>query len=488
MARLIVVSNRVAMPDRPGDASVGGLTMALAAALAEYKGVWFGWSGEVVSKFSGEPHIRQTAGVTVATIDLEEHDVQEYYNGYANTVLWPLFHYRMDLTQFERSYSEGYNRVNAQFAKTLSRLIRPDDMIWVHDYHLIPLARELRLMGLKNRIGFFLHIPWPACQLITTLPRHKELVRSLFDYDLVGFQTKDWLSAFQGYVVDEAGGEVAGDGRLSAFGRTIKAGAYPIGIDADNFAAIARSPPAVKSYDLAAATGVYRSMIVGVDRIDYSKGLEERFLAYEELLASHPELWQKLFMVQIAQTSRGDVEVYQDIRGRLDAVTGRINAAYATVDWTPIRYVNRSFGRDYLAGLYRAARVGLVTPLRDGMNLVAKEYVAAQNPRDPGVLVLSRFAGAALQMGDALIVNPFSREDVADAIRRAIDMPLGERIRRWEALMHGVATDDASAWRDAFVADLQTAQGERASASGGGASTAASQDSSTSGTDEVGDR
>jgi trehalose 6-phosphate synthase len=331
-------------------------------------------------------------------------------------------------------------------------------MIWIHDYHLLPLARELRKMGLKNRIGFFLHIPWPACQLMTTLPRHKELVQSLFDYDLVGFQTKDWLSAFQGYVVDEAGGEVLDDGRLSAFGRTITAGAYPIGIDAENFSAIARSPPAIKSYDLAAATGVYRSMIVGVDRIDYSKGLEERFLAFEELLASHPELHQRVFMVQIAQTSRGDVEAYQDIRARLDAVTGRINAAYATVDWTPIRYVNRSFGRDYLAGLYRAARVGLVTPLRDGMNLVAKEYVAAQNPRDPGVLVLSRFAGAALQMGEALIVNPFSREDVADAIRRAIDMPKAERIRRWEALMQGVTSEDASAWRDAYVADLQTVQ------------------------------
>ena len=453
MARLVVISNRVAMPER-GGASVGGLTMALAAALTRYEGVWFGWSGEVAPTFTGVPHLKQTEGVTVATIDLEEQDVQEYYNGYANTVLWPLFHYRIDLTHYERLFGEGYARVNARFAETVRPLLQPDDVIWVHDYHLIPLARELRRMGCRNRIGFFLHIPWPACQLLTTLPRHRDLVSSLFDYDLVGFQTADWLAAFHGYVVDEAGGEVLEDGVVRAFGRSIYASAFPIGIDARDFAEIVRSPEAMHSYDRAAATGVFREMIIGVDRIDYSKGLEERFLAVEQLLESHPEMVEKVFLLQIAQTSRGDVEAYQDIRAKLDAVTGRINGAYATVDWSPIRYVNRSYGRDALAGLYRAAKVGLVTPLRDGMNLVGKEYVAAQNPDDPGVLVLSRFAGAALQMGEALIVNPYSREDVADAIARGLDMPKAERIRRWEALFHGVQTQDAAWWRDAFVAAL----------------------------------
>ncbi len=453
MARLVVISNRVAMPER-GGASVGGLTMALAAALTRYEGVWFGWSGDVAPSFTGVPHMKQTDGVTVATIDLEEQDVQEYYNGYANTVLWPLFHYRIDLTHYERLFGQGYARVNCRFAETVRPLLQPDDIIWVHDYHLIPLARELRRMGCRNRIGFFLHIPWPAPQLLTTLPRHADLVSSLFDYDLVGFQTADWLAAFHGYVQDEAGGEVLDDGVVRAFGRSIRAAAFPIGIDARNFAEIVRSPEAMLSYDRAAATGVFRDMIVGVDRIDYSKGLEERFLAIEELLESHPDLVEKVFLLQIAQTSRGDVEAYQDIRAKLDAVTGRINGAYATVDWSPIRYVNRSYGRDALAGLYRAAKVGLVTPLRDGMNLVGKEYIAAQNPDDPGVLVLSRFAGAATQMGEALIVNPYSREDVADAIARGLDMPRTERIRRWESLFHGVQTQDAAWWRDAFVAAL----------------------------------
>jgi len=455
MSRLVVVSNRVAMPDNAGSASVGGLTMALAAALQQYRGVWFGWSGDTTPTFTGEAHVRETGGVTIATIDLEAQDVQEYYNGYANTVLWPLFHYRIDLTEYERAFGEGYARVNSRFAETLQSLVRPDDMIWVHDYHLIPLAQELRQRGLKNRIGFFLHIPWPACQLLTTLPQHQELVEALFAFDLLGFQTQDWLNAFNGYVTDELDGKIHGDGYVSAFGRTVRVGAFPIGIDADNFAQIVQSPAAAKSYDQAAATNVYRDLIMGVDRIDYSKGLEERFAAYDQFLQTHPEFRERVTYLQIAQTSRSEVETYQDIRTRLDGVAGRINAAYGTLDWTPLRYVNRAYGRDFLAGVYRAAKIGLVTPLRDGMNLVAKEYVAAQNPRNPGVLVLSRFAGAARQMKAALIVNPYSREDVADAIKRGLTMPQPERRQRWEALMTGIETDDVSTWRDSFVAALK---------------------------------
>jgi trehalose 6-phosphate synthase len=205
-----------------------------------------------------------------------------------------------------------------------------------------------------------------------------------------------------------------------------------------------------------AASGVFRCMMVGVDRIDYSKGLEERFLAFEQFLNDNPQFRERVSMLQIAQTSRNDVEAYQDLRSRLDALTGRINAAYANISWTPIRYVNRSYGRDALTGIYRASQIALVTPLRDGMNLVAKEYVACQNPNDPGVLILSRFAGAAAQMKDALIVNPYSREDMSDAIKRALQMPLAERVRRWRSLMDGVEREDVSAWRNAFVHALET--------------------------------
>jgi trehalose 6-phosphate synthase len=452
--RLIVVSNRVSgLAD--GAASVGGLATALSAALREYSGVWFGWSGRTVSEFTGQLSVQRLAGATVTTIDLEDQDVDEYYNGYANRTLWPLFHYRVDLAAFERSFDQGYARVNARFAETVLPLIEAEDFIWIHDYHLIPLARELRRRGVGNRIGFFLHIPWPARRLFATLPNHRELAEALFEYDLVGFQTEDSLQAFREYVIDEVGGSVDGC-TAEALGRNCRIGVFPIGLDTPAFEAAVSSEAAEGWRERMRESLAGRQMILGVDRLDYSKGLEERFLAYEEALATTPEALERVFLLQIATPSRNDVPAYQEIRARLDAVSGRINGAYATVDWVPIRYVNRSYRRDELAGMYRAAHVGLVTPLRDGMNLVAKEYVAAQDPENPGVLILSQFAGAAEQMGEALIVNPFSREEVADAIRRGLSMPLAERRRRWESLVHGVRSDDVAAWRDKFVGALKT--------------------------------
>lgn len=457
MGRLIVVSNRVNPPSDAGVGTAGGLAMALAAALRESSGLWFGWSGETCETFTGDLAIQQIGGVTVALVDLEEQDRQEYYNGYANRTLWPLFHYRTDLVAYERSFDEGYGRVNARFADTLRPLIAPDDVIWVQDYHLLPLARELRRRGVTNHIGFFLHIPWPARRLITTLPRHAELVEALFDYDLVGFQSTDSRDAFSEYVTHIAGGADDGAGALEAFGRTLRIGIFPIGIDAKDLAHSVRSRPARQAFKRTRASLLGRKMIVGVDRLDYSKGLEERFLAYEQLLADHPEQLEKVFFLQIATPSRDEVEAYQDIRNRLEALSGRINGAYADIDWVPIRYVNKAYRRDALAGIYRAAHVGLVTPLRDGMNLVAKEYVAAQDPADPGVLILSELAGAAEQMREAIIVNPFSREDMAEAMRRALTMSRSERIARWAALNAGVIRDDVSSWRARFVEALTAA-------------------------------
>jgi len=455
MSRLIVVSNRVNPPGEIGSGSVGGLAMALAAALREYRGVWFGWSGKTIETFSSQIAMERVAGVTVATIDLEEQDRQEYYNGYANKTLWPLFHYRIDLTAYERSFGEGYDRVNRRFAETMRPLIEPDDFIWVHDYHLIPLARELRRLGVTNRIGFFLHIPWPSRRLVATLPRHRQLVEAMLHYDLVGFQTVDSKTAFGEYVSIEAGGEARPDGTVSAFGLTSRTGAFPIGLDATEFSAVAMSEAGQAAYERMRTSLAGRKMIVGVDRLDYSKGLEERFLAYEQFLSDNPEMREKVFLLQIATPSRDEVEAYQEIRGKLETLAGHVNGVYGTVDWVPIRYVNTAHRRDELAGMYRAAAVGLVTPLRDGMNLVAKEYVAAQDPEDPGVLILSRFAGAAAQLRDALIVNPFSREDVSDAIKRALTMPLAERRRRWQALMDNVTREDVIAWREAFVNELR---------------------------------
>ena len=466
MSRLIVVSNRVTPPGGAGEETVGGLAMALAAALRQYSGLWFGWSGRTVPKFTGALDIATVEGVTTAVVDLEAIDLDEYYNGYANKTLWPLFHYRTDLAAYDRAYGAGYQRVNRRFAETLAPLIEPDDLIWVHDYHLIPLARELRALGVRNRIGFFLHVPWPAHQVFTTLPNHAALVAAMFDYDVVGFQTVEYQVAFEEYVLAEARGSQPSANSLQAFGRTLTVGAFPIGLDAADFARMLKSPRARRMRDLMTAATVFRGLIVGVDRLDYSKGLEERFEGFERFLADNPDMRREVLMLQIAPVSRESVEAYQEIRGRLDALSGRINGEYADVDWNPFRYVNKTYRRDELAGIYGAARVGLVTPLRDGMNLVAKEFVAAQNPEDPGVLILSRFAGAARQMGEALLVNPNSPEEIADALKRALAMDRSERVHRWQALFEGVSRNDVTAWRDAFVRALAGA-GERAAALAG---------------------
>ena len=454
MTRLIIVSNRVSPPTAKGEETVGGLAMALAAALREYSGLWFGWSGKTTPEYTGQLSMQKIDGVTTATVDLEETDVEEYYNGYANKTLWPLFHYRADLAAYDRIYGEGYERVNRNFAETLRPLIEPDDLIWVHDYHLIPLARELRRLKVRNKIGFFLHVPWPAHQVFTALPGHRQLVQALFHYDLVGFHTPEYLQAFEEYVLNEAAGETAAPGVLSAFGRKVRTGAFPIGIDAADFAKLVRSPRAVRMRDIMTACTVFRQLIVGVDRLDYSKGLEERFLGFERLLADNPDLRREVLMLQIAPVSREGVEAYQEIRARLDALSGRINGEFSDIDWAPFRYVNKNYRRDELAGIYRAARVGLVTPLRDGMNLVSKEFVAAQDPDDPGVLILSRFAGAARQLDQALLVNPNSPEEIAEALKRALAMDKAERIRRWRELNDHVQREDVTAWRDSFVAAL----------------------------------
>jgi trehalose 6-phosphate synthase len=455
MSRLIVVSNRVQTPMGEGSGSQGGLAVALSAALREYSGIWFGWSGGITDSFTGHINFQRSDGVTTATIDLEEQDVDEYYNGFANRTLWPLFHYRVDLAEYERQFAGGYERVNARFADTLAPLIESSDLVWVHDYHLIPLGRELRRRGVANRIGFFLHIPWPPMSLLLSLPSHRELVESLFDYDVVGFQTEEWLESFIHYVTHEMGAIVDAAGNIRVGDRTIRAVAVPIGIDAANFASATQSEVARATFARMMMSANGRELIVGVDRLDYSKGLQERFLGYERFLSNHGSQLGNVFLLQIAPPSRGEVQSYQEIRASLDALSGRINGAFADVDWVPVRYVNRGYDREELAGIYRAARIGLVTPLRDGMNLVAKEYIAAQDPENPGVLILSHFAGAATQLGEAVLVNPYSAEEISDAIALALAMPLEERIARWRSLMENVQREDVMWWRRTFTDALE---------------------------------
>ncbi|SFK42856.1 trehalose 6-phosphate synthase [Sphingomonas sp. NFR04] len=456
MSRLIVISNRVTAPNGSNSGAQGGLAVALAAALRENGGIWFGWSGEQTDQFTGQISMQRSEGVTTATVDLEEQDIDEYYNGYANRTLWPLFHYRIDLAEYERGFAGGYQRVNERFAETVRPLIEPDDVVWVQDYHMFPLGQELRRRGCKNRIGFFLHIPWPPRRLLSSLPKAHELIETLFAYDVIGFHTQEWMESFIDFARAEMEAVVQPDGVLRIGLKSVKLVACPIGIDAKEFAALAESDSARETYQQMRTSSVGRSLIVGVDRLDYSKGLEERFLGYERFLTTYPEQRKEVYLLQIAPPSRATVETYQRIRNTLEGLSGKINGAHADLDWVPLRYVNQGYPRDVLAGVYRAAKIGLVTPLRDGMNLVAKEYVAAQDPEDPGVLILSKFAGAAIQMEQALLVNPYSAEEVSDAICQALNMSLEERIERWQALKAGVDEQDVMWWLKKFTDELRS--------------------------------
>jgi trehalose 6-phosphate synthase len=456
MTRLIVISNRVSSPKpRSANGAQGGLAVALGAALRESHGLWFGWSGEKTDAFTGQINLRREEGITTATIDLEEQDVDEYYNGYANKTLWPLFHYRIDLAEYDRSFGSGYERVNERFAETVAPLIEADDLVWVHDYHLLPLGQRLRQHGIRNRIGFFLHIPWPPHRLMVSMPYHQRLVRSMLAYDLIGFQTAEWLESFHHYVERELGGTVEADGTIRVGDSRVRTAAFPIGIDVAEFENVLGDPDAHHAYETLRRSAEGKKVIIGVDRLDYSKGIEERFIGYRRFLEEHDQWRGKVSLLQIAPPSRDEVHTYETIRERLDELSGRINGAFAHVDWVPIRYVNQGYMRPSLQGFYRASDVALITPLRDGMNLVAKEFVAAQDPADPGVLILSRFAGAAHQLGEALLVNPYSKDEISDAIHKALDMPKAERVRRWEKLIDNVRREDVLAWRRAFVAALE---------------------------------
>lgn len=459
MARLVIVSNRVAMP-RERSSRAGGLAVALKESLQQQGGLWFGWSGEVADTPDPVPRRARQGRIDYAVLDLTPEEHQGFYLDFANGILWPLCHYRLGLIEFRRSAWESYLAVNARFAEQLVPQLRPDDIIWIHDYHFIPLAAELRRRGVQNRIGFFMHIPFPAPEVLAALPGHDRLVRDLCAYDLVGFQTRGDVRALTEYILHEAEGTVIGntsteDVRVSAFGRDLRVGAFPIGIDTQDFMEIAAEEADSEETRRLTESLAGRSLVIGVDRLDYSKGIPQRFEAFHQLLGSRPEHRGKVTFMQIAPISRGEVAQYRKLRNELDGLTGRINGKFAEFDWVPVRYLNKSFARNSLAGFYRHARVGLITPLRDGMNLVAKEYVASQDGVDPGVLVLSRFAGAAREMKGALIVNPYDTEHIADALHRALVMPLEERRQRWESMMAVLRVNTIAHWRETYLAALQ---------------------------------
>ena len=453
MNRIFAVSNRVA--DVRKGATAGGLAIGVLGALENVGGVWFGWSGEVAD---GEPDsavTRVRRGITFATIDLNRERFELYYNGFCNNALWPLFHYRPGFLEYRRAEFDAYLAVNGDFARGLLPLIEPADIVWVHDFHLIPLGARLREEGLTQPIGFFLHTPLPSFEMLRALPVHRELLALLFAYDVVGFQTERDRRAFVNAVSQpEIGGIVLRNGLVRRGDRLVRTGVFPVGVDVDDCTRLASDNVASAKLERIRESLRGRRLLIGADRLDYSKGLPKRFRAYESLLQRYAEHRAGVVFTQIAPRTRSGLHAYTDIRHELERAAGHINGKYAEIDWVPLRYLNRVVDRGTLMAMFRLARIGIVTPIRDGMNLVAKEYVAAQDAADPGVLVLSTMAGAAEELSAAILVNPHDVDAVAEGIHRGLCMPLEERRNRHQVLLRALRRNDIDAWRTRFIETL----------------------------------
>ena len=451
-SRLIIVSNRVVVPEEADSSLADELAATVKGALKTQNGMWFGWSGKMTDHPASEPRTLEVNKVTYAQIDLSNHDIQEYCNGLANSVLWPILHYRVDLQEYSRADASGYIRVNQLFADYLSTLINEDDVIWVHDYHLMALARELRSRGHRNRIGFFLHTPCAPPDILQTLPHHREILGGLTYCDLVGFQTENDRDNFAQYLVSQ-GGRRTRDG-CEIDGRRVGLGAFPVSIETKAYMRLARNAGRSAMVALVRESLGGGRLVLSVDRLDCSKGIPERIKAFERFLEMNPEWHGKATLLQLTPKSWSDIKQYSEIESEVASLIGKVNGRFGDAAWTPIRYVNRSYSRTVLAGIYRAADAAMTTPLRDGMNLSAKEFLAAQDPDDPGVLMLSQFAGAAKELNEALIVNPHETDAVAAALKRALEMPLEERRERHAPMLAHLLKNDIKRWSRSYTSTL----------------------------------
>ncbi|HEY5921436.1 MAG TPA: trehalose-phosphatase [Kofleriaceae bacterium] len=447
--QLIVASNRLpAVPSGDRQREVGGLVSALLPALEKTQGVWLGWSGAErdpglkLRVEPGESFVR-------AQFDYPLTWRQRFYAGFCNRSLWPLLHGFMRVHYADDEWA-CYKEANKAYAQMVMELSRGSAEIWVQDFHLMLVGRELRQAGHRGRLGFYLHVPFPALDVIETLPWASQIVSGLLDFDRIGFQTQRWADNF----IASARGLLGTEAETRARQRVR---VIPVGIDPDRFAEAAASKTSANesvSLGLEAMLGG-RKLILGVDRLDYSKGIPERLEAYARLLENFPEWRNQVSFVQVSVPTRSDVPEYGELRGRVESLVGRINGTYGEADWVPVRYLYRSYDQETLARLYRQAAVGLVTPLRDGMNLVAKEFVAAQDNEDPGVLLLSKFAGAAEHLTLALLTNPYHPDGLAADLDQALRMPREERITRQSALRAIVWRDTSAAWAKRFLDELR---------------------------------
>ncbi len=449
---VLVVSNRLPVTIQRGPQGIerkvssGGLVTALDPVLRKRGGTWVGWPGSRLEpdeplSAPGDPYLIQP-------VPLSDTEVNRYYHGFSNRTLWPLFHHFPERARFDRRDWEAYERVNERFAKAATESEEPG-VAWIQDYQLMRVPLHLRKLQEDARIAFFLHIPFPPFDLFRILPWYREILRGLLAADLIGFQVEGYARNFVDCVERLLGVRVDHQTRLIQEGdRTVQVGVFPIGIDFDEFEQRARDAPR-------AASPAEEKVVLAVDRLDYTKGIPERIRAFERLLDLHPEHRERVVLMQIAVPSRSQVAEYQELKRKIDEEVGRVNGRFATAAWSPIRYLYRSVPPERLAALYRDADVAVVTPLRDGLNLVAKEYVASQVD-DPGVLILSRLAGAAETMHEALHVNPFNVDSMADRLHRALTMEEQERRSRLLALRGREKRQNVYAWVDSFLLAAQT--------------------------------
>src|SRR5580658_1328 len=458
MARLILVSNRLPVGFRAErnrlvvSSSSGGLATGLSNPHGQsLESSWVGWPGDIDSL---APPLRAEAESVLAErrlvpVTLTRGEVSRFYDGFSNSVLWPLFHYLLDRIPADRHGWDAYRAVNERFADVVAANTRPGDRIWVHDYQLLLLPALLRRRLPGTKIGFFLHIPFPAAEVFRTLPWREPLLEGMLGSDLIGFHTIAYRNHFAAAVRRLLGTGNTGDG-IRIDGREVRLGVFPMGIDVAHFEKLAGDP------DVSAEVARLRTelggerMLLGVDRLDYTKGVNRRLLAFERLLEREPRLRTRVRLVQVAVPSRDDVQSYKQYQADVNESVGRINGAFGTVQWVPIHYIHRPLSERNLVALYRTADVMLITPLRDGMNLVAKEFVACRTEGD-GALVLSEFAGAAAEMTEALIVNPYHVDALADSFQRALALPAEERSFRMRALRARVVSGDSYAWVKSFL-------------------------------------
>jgi trehalose 6-phosphate synthase/phosphatase len=464
--RLIIVSNRlpfsVAVHDGKFEfqASSGGLTTGLWSSLQHGISIdsttpetlWLGWPGATVPA-EHEPEVRRYAEPSFQAIPvpLSDESLDRFYHGFCNKTLWPLFHYLPSLTRYEEDYWLEYKRVNRIFADALLRVMQPDDLIWIHDYQLMLLPQMIREAHPDASIGFFLHIPFPSYEVFRLLPRSwaKELVEGVLGAGLIGFHTHDYTRDFLTCVLRVTGCEHQ-LGLLTLRDRLIKVDTFPMGIDFERFALAADAPETAARVTELKARCAGQKVIFSVDRLDYTKGILNRLRGYETFLKRHPEWHEKVVFIMSIAPSRIAVESYQAMKHELEQTVGRIVGAYGTLRWTPLVYQFRNLGFDEIVAMYRACDVALITPLRDGMNLVAKEFVASR-PDKQGVLILSEMAGAAKEMGEAILINPVHRGEIAAAIEQALTMTEAEQLRRNELLQERLRRYDVNRWTEDFL-------------------------------------